>query len=391
MKSFFYTKLIIIFYIYAASATANDIDLSSLNPQVAVINNESYPRTNRILYRGLPGAQMSFEKAVRAMLGDKNANVESPMLYTIKQGLMNKSQDLLLEFSDLRDEYVNLKIQNQVDELKFSLGNSINEEQAFKSAIKIMASAYNKDYIESTVYNYSSPHLKTFPRAFLFSSVYIEVAKIYSNNILIFQEQIRKRSLDVNFWNKVKNGKWVHTNLSFPDRGEFVTPFYIPFDDIVGYQLERSMYNPYWNIWADLKNDLGYVAMKYIHEKENYVYIFDASGLQHIVQVNNIFCSAYSRFNPRTDLPFYTQENCQKKPKLLAIVKICTSKHHQSSTCTIPENLFSDYELVDNSRERIFQFLKNIIIDGNKAYYFTNKKQNFSKYLVENKNEKKDN
>lgn len=378
-------SLLLIINFLSQVAFAKELNLYKFSPSETTINNEKFPRNERLLYRGLPGAQMSLEMSIRAMLGDKSANVESPMLFTVKQVLMGKGYGLLSELSDLLEEYRQLDIQSKITQAQQEKQSAFTEEEAFNKAVQILSEAYSDEYTRRTVFDYSSSYLKTFPRAFLFSSVHLEVAKIYSNHILLFNDHPNSRNLDVNYWNYINNGKWVHTNLSFPDRGEFVSAFYISHKDIVGYQHNRTAYSAYWNIWSDLKTDLGYVAMKHSYNNVDYVYIFDGFGLQHIVPSGNEFCAAISRFNPRVDLPSYTQTNCNIKPKIVAITRLCTDSEHKKKTCSVDPKLFANYEVSQRNNTELLGLLKHVFINGNKVYFFTEKNQNYSNmYIKEN-------
>lgn len=367
----------IVFFSYNY-ALGNDFEIYHLSPLESKYNDFTLPRNNLDLYRGIDSNQAPLKKVIRAMLGDSTANIESAMFFTIKQGLMKQPQHLLEltppRGKSLKEKYNSLSLQNEI-ELALANNNhqAYSEDDAFKVTNNILQKVYNDAFLIKNIIDYTEPERDDFPPAFLYSSIYIEVAKIYSSNILIYNESQHKRSLDQNYWNWFHKKKWVGTvNNPFPDRAEFLTPFFIPYNQIVGYQWQRSSFSKsqLWYEWRDLKNDLTVVFMKLIENDIPHVYMFDASNLQHIVKVENQFCSATSLFNPKSEFPKMTQVDCTIKPKLIAILKMC-SNEDELNNCTVNQNLFYPYSSSQNYLN-ILNDIKNISFNNSRIIYCTN-------------------
>lgn len=366
-------------FVFCSSAHPdwNQHGIYHLSPSLQRIEGFEMPRNDLTLYRGIEGSQASLGQVVRAMLGDRLANVESAMFFTVKSGLMKRPQTLLESLvpprgRPLRERYSEMRFQSAIDsEIARNGGRALDEPGAIENAYKILARAYSDSYTTASVIDYNSSDRDDFPPGFLYSSVYVEVAKIYGPNILIFNEKKNKRSLDQNYWNWVKNRKWVGTlSHPFPDRGEFLTPFLIPFDQIVGFQWSRRSFDKStpWHIWRSLNSDLGLVLMKSETEEGPLVLAFDGTGLSHIVEVGTEFCSAQSQFAPKEAFPSLATPDCSIKPKLISVFRLCQAT---SVDCRPPENLWLTYQkskLFTETLGALLKSLKNTSIDGKQIY-----------------------
>ena len=204
---------------------------------------ESFPRDGRVLYRGLNPLQMNYIGAIRAMLGDESSRIETPLLYSIQEMLKGKGNGLIGKIASVRQDYVNLNLADSINEkIKSYNGERPSEREAFDDALEILVDkfeSYSAKKLEQLYLDYESTKRNDWPAALLYSSIYIETAKNYSPHIVLFQEKDDVRSIDLNYYNKLKNDKWVGTNKSWPDKGEFLTPYYIPARHIIGYQYKR--------------------------------------------------------------------------------------------------------------------------------------------------------
>lgn len=341
------------------SYAAAELNLAESNPSPLSLSGVQFPRNSQILYRGTNEGQFHYIRAIKAMLGDSLSPLESPMYASIKDLLLQKPAPLFAKISGLQNEYTALGIQTHIDSILKGRSQKLTEKEAQSATLEIMNTVYNSLFAKMRVYDYSSSQRDDFPKSFIYSTVYIEVAKIYSPNIVAFKERV-PRSLDANFWNKVNNGIWVHTRLTFPDRGEFITPFYIPAEDITGYQLLRKEFVPTWNVWRPLSADLGLVFMKKRVGKSSVVYVFDATGLQHIVEVEGEFCSAKTQFDPRQDIPEHPIADCSVKPKLISILKRCSVQETVTKKCQLPETAFNQYPRTQSSPHEIESSVERI-------------------------------
>lgn len=349
-----------------------DLNLYAMSPKAQTIDGTIFPRNHLTLYRGINAAQADYGRAVKAMLGDRLANIETPIFFTVKQVLMGKPATLLSTFSDIATEYHGLNLQPLVDRETRIHGENMSEAKAVESTKKILSQAYSQNWARTHAIDYTSSERIDFPRAFSYSTVYVEVAKIYSPHIIIYDESDNKRSLDVNYWNKVNNGHWVHTNLSYPDRGEFLTPFIIPYNQVTGYQFKRTNFDTNFRLWRALSADLGVVFMKHVLQGKEYVYVFDAEGMSHVVQGSAGFCGATSRFNPNDEIPELAKMDCLQRPKLIAVLRACTDSEVDDDTCKTPASLFSPYKMTDDDYDSFLQGMNGRpLTNGKKIYSFT--------------------
>lgn len=358
----------LLFVLLTAGAARAELNLYSLSPRTQVLRGITFPRNNLVFYRGINEAQADYPRAVSAMLGDRTANIETPVFFTLKQILMGKTPTLLETFRDIQVEFSELNLQSLAEREVRANGKDFDEAQAIETAKKILSQVYTESYARTRAVDYTSSNRNDFPRAFAYSTIYVEVAKIYSPHILIFDEKENRRSLDVNYWNQVNNGHWVHTNLSYPDRGEFLTPLYIPYNQVVGYQYNRRSFNTNYRVYRALSQDLGLVFMKYTYQNRDYVYAFDAAGLSHVVLGAAGFCGAVSRFDPESEFPELAKMDCLQRPHLISILRTCSDSEISQNTCQVPSSLFSPYEKSEGDfKEALSNLLERTT--GNKKVY----------------------
>ena len=94
------------------------------------------------------------------------------------------------------------------------------------------------------------------------------------------------------------------------------------------------------------------------------VYVFDGSGLAHIVKEGKSFCSAKSQFNPNSEFPSLSVTDCRVKPKLIAILKMCP-EDKDINQCGVEESYFQDYQPSQKYLDSIKE-LFDITFDGSK-------------------------
>lgn len=336
--------------IQTIALSAFGLNLYEMSPSPTSINGIDLPRNRYDLYRGMSDEQMDYRQAVQAMLGDKTKNVESPVFTVVRQKLMGLKSSPL---EKLRGVIPEMEFYGLNEAIQRYNKKKINDEsKAFKAADEMMSSLIWPDIARDTVIDYGSAYRSDWPRSFVYSTAYVEIAKIYGPNVLIFNENSNRRSLDLNYWNKKNNGYWVHTNLSFPDKGEFLSPFYIPGESIIGFQHKRTGYRPSdWNIYKPLSADMTIAFMKTRDSNIDVVMIFDPTGLENIVQTRDGFCAGVSQFNPKAPVPLMNKEDCQLRPRLLGIARLCEENEAAfQENCSVSDSLFSRYESADRNR-----------------------------------------
>lgn len=352
--------------------SAAQLNLYRLSPKPEVVDGIRLPRNHHELYRGMNEDQMTYQQAVLAMLGDETKRCEAAVYTVIREALMNRQSPLMDRLNGVRQEIAAFGLSPV-----FSKPHKALElREAMDEAERIMSDAISAEKAQTFGIDYLSSTRLDWPRSFLYSTAYIEIAKIYGPQILIFDESKKPRSLDLNFWNKVNRGVWVHTNLAFPDKGEFLTPFYIPADQIVGYQYSRQSYDRNaWNVWRSLSADITLLFMKYEFKGERYVMIFAPIGLDHVVQVDQVFCGAVSRFDPNAAVPQFTAPDCRKKPLIVGVARLCpkTSPSQNlgddasAKPCEVPDSIFAPYKASVKGASRIIRALESLSIGDNKV------------------------
>ena len=332
----------------------------------------SFPRNNYVLYRGIHPSQANYIRAIKAMLGDKTSNIESGLLYAVKLQLMGGNvSSFLSNLPRVRSEYIAYDLPSHIGNKKIT-----DEEKAFDAAVKILSNAINANFSKSefqnTFLNYSNAYRNDWPQGLMYSTVHIEVAKIYSQNILVYQEN-NWRSLDLNYWNKVNNNRWIGTNNEFPDKGEFLTPLYIPFNDVIGYQYGRNNKQQIWYVWENLQNDMDIAFYKARKNNKEYVLIVDGRRddgylTQTVISDQKIYYYADSTFDPTTKLPGYPRKHNNEVINILGVIEVCSTDCKTDIKKVFPEYEFKRNDITNHLNVDILSSLK---INGEQVYLHT--------------------
>ncbi|MNS83391.1 hypothetical protein D3C72_1171770 [compost metagenome] len=225
-----------VFSLEAMAASAQSF--YDYTPSPATINGERFPRNNQTLFRGTTDHQMDLKKAISAMLGDSNANVESLFFSTIKNELMDVSFPPAVGLNSYLHSQIQKLIQQNGGPLKLSAAVA-----ATKKLVDGTFAFYdqNGSAVSNNV-NYRSGSYVDWPNDIVFTTLLSPVGGTYGDRMLVVNEQ-KPRSLDLNFWNYVHNNTWYdHTR----DIGEFVAFAYLPAADLTGYQV-RDGGNKGWH------------------------------------------------------------------------------------------------------------------------------------------------
>lgn len=361
-----FTFLLLFFIIQAQGAELNLYDTYS--PPARRIDGINFPRNDRYLYRGLQPAQMNYIKATKAMLGDTESNLESPMLFVVKELLKGNSPDLLSTLNRISTEIVALDIMSHVNAWRLR-NPSMTEQEAFDAAVAIISAAFNNKHNSSSLsyqyFDYDFGSRNDWPTGFIYSSIHVEVAKIYSKHIVVFKEK-KSRSLDLNYYNKVINNRWIGTNNEFPDKGEFLTPLYIPYSDIVGYQYNRFSDLNLWYVWQDLQPDLGLAFYKVEKNGKNYVLIVEGNrgslgNAQTIIEEGGTYYYGRSTFDPNAVHPSYPVKAYNRPVNIRGIIEVC------DPTCDPnTRSLFTEYSFSKNPIDNfMMKTLQRMKVNGN--------------------------
>lgn len=324
-----------------ATSLVRNFSIYGLNEDRQSIDNISFPRTNEVKYRGVTPIQMGRNKAIRAMLGDSNAHIESILFSAIKKLLMNTPVPFI---SSVNDIIINRDLIKHVNKAVSKNGNVyFSEKEANQKALTIIENSIKKHIWKrgflNLYVNYRSTSLELWAREVIFSTVYLEVANIYSKDIAVIDDSKNPQMLDLNYWNKVNNGAWVFTVHPWVDKGEFITPIHIDSNKIVGFKQYANKWASH-QIYQDLQRNLNYAYFKDNNKKE--IFIFDGTSArgaeQAIVKKNGIFYYAQSRFNQYADVPDQLDVS-SRKANLIGIIKLCPT----TNSCALNNLAFSKY------------------------------------------------
>ena len=324
-----------------AAPLVRSLTISHLNEQKQIIDGIEYPRINETKYRGVEPIQMDRNKAIKAMLGDENANIESILFSAVKLKLMNEDVPFI---SLVVNIFVDRNLSREINKAVSKNNNRyFNEKDASQKALTIIEESiqkhiWKKGFLRSYV-DYKSYSLELWAKEVIFSTVYLEVANIYSKDIVVLEDSKNNQMLDLNYWNKINNGSWVFTVHPWVDKGEFITPIYISNDKVVGFKQYESKWLSH-QIYQDLQNNLSYAYFKDDNKKE--ILIFDGTNKkgqqQAIVKENGIYYYAYSRFSEYADVPKQLAVS-KDKANIIGIIKLCP----KTSPCTLYNSAFGVY------------------------------------------------
>jgi|GEM_PF-3419400 hypothetical protein len=303
---------------FAAGATS----FYDYTPSAQTVNGEAFPRNNKTLFRGTTDHQMDLTKAISAMLGDVNANVESLFFSTIKNQLMQVNFPPAVG--------LNSYLQSEIGKAIQANGGPLKLTAAVKATRKLVDSTFA--YYDQTGtavaqnVNYRSGSYSDWPNDIIFSTLLSPVAGTYGDRMLVIKEQ-KPRSLDLNFWNYVNNGLWYdHTR----DIGEFIAFGYLPAGDVQGYQV-RAGGNKGWHYvqLAVYKNPAGKGLLVFAGERQ------DGSTSTCIDQnrSNKVFYHCDYRAGSIVNaVPNLSNEKVQ----LAGVIGICASE--DDASCELPND-----------------------------------------------------
>lgn len=278
----------------------SDYSFYKFSPASQVINGTAYPRNNLLTYRGTGDGQMDVTKAIRAMMGDETAVVETYLYSGIKATLLGRTPPKPISLSS--------KVQSKLTALLNS--KSITTDNVDAHTKDLVDMYFNEieanNQVISRYINYRGNYVD-WPDDVVFTTVVSPPAASYGPNMLVFKEST-PRSIDLNYWNKVNNGIWFdHTR----DAGEFVAPGFIPNGDIIGFQFRNSSGGRSYH-------SIEYAFYKASINGKPLLIVIDGEGQSCINRVSDFdfrLCS-YTVPNIVTEIPPDTTQ----KPKYFGIV-----------------------------------------------------------------------
>lgn len=343
--------ILFIFTLFNYSKSYAFFSFSDYMPSPQKLNQVSYPRESQLLFRGMGTGQFDLDKALLALVGDSTAMIESLFFTTIKFKIMD------IQFA----KSVNLPsfVLNKIESIKKISKLKINEKKAIEYAIDIVDSYFEglqkNDQLSPLYFDYRSNSFIDWPNNLVYTTVIQPAAASYGHNMAIIKEK-RIRSLDLNYYNYIKNGIWYdHTR----DIGEFVAPGYIPSDDIVGFQLRQSNGHSGFH-------EIRYVFVKRKIYGQPYIEVFSGFHSQYNVLSSCISLDEkgqafHCHYRPGTlamDIPSLTPINAYS----LGVIHTCGSKsscRNKIKKIPSPQNI-SSYKLSND----VDQTINNTKLDG---------------------------
>ncbi len=371
-KSIGLIALIYLLIIQAAFAKKlhRNFSISNENPAKNKISNITFPRLSEIKYRGVSPEQLDLTKALRAMLGDDTANIESILMTGIKL----KLQGLDVPFySHLQSIFTRRSLQAAINsEISKNNNKFFDEFTAAQLAVNIIEKSI-KDFIWRSEFftryiNYRSGGLEVFPKEVVFSTVYLEVANIYSKDIVVIDEKDDNQMLDLNYWNKVNNGSWVDTYHPWVDKGELITPIFIGAEKVQGFKQYQTQW-PSHQVFRALQNQLMFAFYK--DDKTGDVLVFDGElkgRLQQAIVMgkNNTYYYANSKFDSHAEVPKQL-DLTSEKANLIGIIKLCSQK----AKCYLQNQLLDKYPRSEKSiSSDLIEAMKRVNFSGKTAKFF---------------------
>ena len=207
--------------------------LAYYDPAPQRLKGVSFPRNGALLWRGMDPVQYDLTDAVRAMLGDSSANVESKAFTRIKSLLMGKTN--VFPGVDIGSYAA-----SEIKKHKFT---PYSEKDASLIAEKIIDGYFftiGSEAVKKSFLDYWSISYVDWNPWGIFSSIAPAICHTYNKSVLLsFRESGAQRSSDLNYYNYVENGSWKGGFGSghHGDSGEFITPGHIEAQDVQGFFL----------------------------------------------------------------------------------------------------------------------------------------------------------
>lgn len=208
---------------------ANGDSFFNFSPAPTTINNIKYPRNENIHYRGTTEQQLSLTDTIDSFFQNPDISIETKFFSEIKAKLMGKASPFRISLGS----YISSEIDKEIKANQGYLNNS----QAVQKAKTISDKTFDylsKNFNEiSKYFDYRHGSYSDWPDNVVFSTIIPPVAATYGDRIIVFKDQ-PIQSLDVNYWNYIKNNtKFDHTR----DVGEFITFGYVPGNKLIGYEI----------------------------------------------------------------------------------------------------------------------------------------------------------
>lgn len=335
-------KFVLLFILILSETVVAEINLNRFRKSNSTFS--SFNRDNALRYRGV-GPELTPKQAVRAMLGDKAGSMKSMYTEALRYLLMGKTITDM-PFSSMISGYID---SNTIVKVTEKIKENNDRPYGYREAClvaselsrEIFKSKYSNSDIVNYFINYDSGYYMDFPndpREVVFSTVYMEVAANYSSHVVVIDEK-KEKSIDLNFFNYIKNGRWIRKMKPWPDKGEFITAVEVPAEDITGYEIRGNFVKDFAT-FAPVGNNLKIAFYKVTYNKKDYILAIDGKNMPGVYKDGDKFSYAISQINPVEDVPSYITSS-GTNVEVLGIVGLCSKKEN----CVAPKKLFKKYNI----------------------------------------------
>lgn len=354
--------------VFSSLEAFSDVNLNQFRVDSRSGAYSGFSRDHLLRYRGV-GPELTPPQAIRAMLGDKSASMKSMLTDGIRLSLMKQQIPFANYLSGYFDSHLNAAIANR---LNHNNNNPYSHYDASILAVEIAQDHFTNKYTNNDLLNffidYSSPSYFDYPndpREVIFSTTYMEIAANYSSHVAVIDEMVEK-SIDLNYYNYVSNGRWIRKVKPWPDRGEFITAVAIPASDITGYEIRKNFIKDF-ETFSPPGNNLKIAFYKVQEDNKSYVLVIKGNNKEGILKRGDKFTYAYSNINPSADVP-RTLNDTQSSVETLGIISLCSRK----KTCSAPKKLLKRYNVSPNARipNYYLKQIKRIQIGNKQAKIF---------------------
>lgn len=207
------------------------------NPPASTIEGISFPRNERTLYRGTNASSSQFTatSTVLAMFGH-HAGIVGSRYYSEVLSILQYARTL--EGSPMRAQFEQSGIYNDIALLMAcQKAKPFTKEEAALFAAdltdKTLANDAKREGVSRVYLDENSGVFQDWPSKIVYSSVHQTVAGWYGGKVLLFSNG-GGRGIDHTYWEYRNRGR-AFSNHFPADNGEYLTPGYIPPEDVSGY------------------------------------------------------------------------------------------------------------------------------------------------------------
>ncbi len=265
-----------------------------MNPRAQTVGGQSFPRDTLVRYRGSASGSPQFNvtSVVQAFLGDPQSQLGSLAHFRITQRLTGADSNN----GKIEGRVLSMIAPQLSALLACNGGEPYTLREARRYADDLLEKYFNQlrseNKVISTYVDQGSPGRIDWPAELVFSSVYPYASGIYGGKSAIIKEQ-KTRSIELDFWNFAQGRIW----SPGADKGEFVSPGYIPASDIIGI-ITKTTDSYLWQGGLESNTEMKDAIVRFDWKGKSYGLVLDVEGQNCISpdpQAAPVFCQ--DRFN----------------------------------------------------------------------------------------------